>query len=138
MDYKIYKLTSPEGLVYIGLTKQTLTKRWNYGYGYSKNARLFHDICQFGWDNFKHELMETAATKDEGLLIEARLIEEYDSTNPEKGYNSHSNKYTRQRNHITKEKPFCYMCIETGKQYHTQTEIAAELNVSRQWVSRCI
>ena len=40
--YHIYKLTSPNNKIYIGLTKQEkLYRRWQYGSGYSENKLLY-------------------------------------------------------------------------------------------------
>ena len=132
MEYKIYKLTSPEGKVYIGLTKLTLTRRWNAGSGYSHNERLFADISQYGWDNFTHELIDTAPNKAEGQLKERKYIAEYDSANPEKGYNIYTNKSGG------RTKRSKYRCVETGRVYKTQQAIADEVGVSRQRVSQCV
>lgn len=135
MEYKIYKLTSPEGKVYIGLTKMSLSRRWSAGSGYRRNVRLFADILTYGWINFTHEIIAIAANKEDGLLLEAKYIAEYDSANPEKGYNGHSNKSTVRRSALRLPK---YECVETNKQYYTQQEIADEVGVTRSRVSQCI
>lgn len=46
MNYKIYKLTVPNGKVYIGMTKLKLKDRWNKGKNYRRNIELFNAITQ--------------------------------------------------------------------------------------------
>ena len=42
--YVVYKHTSPNGLVYIGITCQRPTRRWNGGNGYSYNHHFYDDV----------------------------------------------------------------------------------------------
>lgn len=95
-DYKIYMHTSPSNKVYIGQTSQDLkrrcgkggigyltkTKKWEYMQPAFANA-----ILKYGWENFKHEILMDGLTADEANYYEEKLIKEYDSTNPKKGYN---------------------------------------------------
>ncbi len=55
--YDVYKHTSPNGKVYIGITCQEDDFRWNDGEGYEKNALFYADIKKFGWNNINHELL---------------------------------------------------------------------------------
>lgn len=44
---------------YIGLTKQSLEKRWQNGLGYTKTQPLFYRAIQkYGWESFTHEILE--------------------------------------------------------------------------------
>ena len=90
MDEKemtVYKHTSPDGKVYIGITKADPDKRFNNGNGYKENELFFQDIKKYGWESFTHELLAVGLTVEEACHMEIELIREYDSTNPEKGYN---------------------------------------------------
>ena len=64
--WKIYKHTNLiNGKSYIGQTAQEdLNKRWADGHGYyakrkNKNNTIFYyAILKYGWENFKHEIIE--------------------------------------------------------------------------------
>ena len=84
----VYKHTNKiNGKVYIGMTTMHPKERWKNGAGYSGRNHFGRAIRKYGWNSFEHEIVETGLTRDEALKIEKMLIAEYDSTNPEKGYN---------------------------------------------------
>lgn len=41
----------------------------------------------YGWHNFAHEILYTELTKEQAEELEVELIQEFDSANPDKGYN---------------------------------------------------
>lgn len=86
--YSLYKHTTPEGKVYIGVTCQNPKSRWQKeGRGY-KGCRLFYEaILTHGWGNIAHEILASGLTKEEAFKAEQELIEQYDARNPDKGYN---------------------------------------------------
>lgn len=86
-NYTVYKHTCPNGKVYIGITCQKPHRRWNNGNGY-KDQIFYRAIQKYGWNNIKHEILYTNFTLEEANLMEQFLITLYDSTNPEKGYNT--------------------------------------------------
>lgn len=85
--YTVYKHTSPSGKVYIGITSQKPSRRWNNGNGYENNKYFKNSIQKYGWDNFKHEILFTNMPKEDAKLMEQLYIALYDSTNRTKGYN---------------------------------------------------
>lgn len=85
--YCVYKHTGPTGKVYIGITKRKPQKRWNSGHGYEANRYFYRAIQKYGWENFKHEIIADGLNKEEASEMERKLISEYDSTNPDVGYN---------------------------------------------------
>lgn len=85
--YCVYKHTGPEGKVYIGVTKIKPEKRWSHGKGYSSNRYFSRAIEKYGWDNFRHEIIESGLTRQEASDREKYYIALYDSTNPKYGYN---------------------------------------------------
>lgn len=87
MKYTVYKHTSPNGLVYIGITTKNPRYRWNNGNGYKPNKHFYNAILKYGWDNFKHEIVATGLSKETACKLEQTLIAEHDSTNPANGYN---------------------------------------------------
>lgn len=87
--YTVYKHTTPAGKVYIGLTNQRLAKRWGKdGAGYKAQILFYRAITKYGWENIKHEVIKEGLTRSEAAALEVELIALYDSTNPERGYNS--------------------------------------------------
>ena len=85
--YTVYKLTDPEGKVYIGCTGNPVEKRWGNGWQYHKNSPIHKAIRTIGWKNFKKEILYEKLTKEGGSKLEKWFIAYYDSGNPEKGYN---------------------------------------------------
>ena len=88
--YTIYKHISPSGKAYVGMTKLPPEKRWHHGQGYKNNNHFSHAINKYGWDNFKHQILSTNLTLDEACCAEKFLIEYWDLTNQDKGYNIES------------------------------------------------
>lgn len=87
--YKVYKHTCPNGKVYIGITcKKDVTKRWGRdGLGYNMQTLFYRAINKYGWDNIHHEIIEDNLSKEDAFELEKKLIKQYDSTNPNFGYN---------------------------------------------------
>lgn len=86
-NYKVYKLTSPSEKVYIGITCQTLKKRFMNGRGYKECPRIHGAIQKYGFESFKKEVVFSDLSKEEAEAKEIELISLYKSTNPEFGYN---------------------------------------------------
>lgn len=89
--YKVYKHTSPNGKVYIGITNQKPERRWcKNGQGYKENEYFCRAIEKYGWNNFNHEILAENLTEEEACNMEIKLIEEFNSTDRSCGYNRHS------------------------------------------------
>lgn len=73
--------------VYIGITRQKPTLRWQYGNGYKESTYFWHAIQKYGWKNIEHKILMTGLTANEAGMMERELIKKYDSMNPQKGYN---------------------------------------------------
>ena len=86
--YVVYKHTSPSDKVYIGITQMNPEYRWNHGKGYIKNHYFYRAIKKYGWDNFKHEILFENLTQKEACEKEIELIQFYQSTDPNFGYNT--------------------------------------------------
>lgn len=84
--YYVYKHTTPNGKVYIGITCRNPQIRWGYGSGY-KTQIFYRAVKKYGWENIKHEILFSDLTEEEASDKERKLIAEYDSCNPEHGYN---------------------------------------------------
>lgn len=87
MSWIVYKHTSPNQKVYIGITSQSRTRRWQHGLGYRTQQYFWRAIQKYGWDNFKHEVLFENLTAEEASEKEIELIAFYQSWHPEFGYN---------------------------------------------------
>ena len=88
--WTVYKITGPDGKVYIGQTGESLEVRWSKGYlkGSRKTrSPLGEAIAKFGKENFRKEALCENLTQEGAWELEEKFIELYDSMNPEKGYN---------------------------------------------------
>ena len=89
--YFVYKHTSPEGKVYIGITRKLPRERWAKGESYKENTDFHADIKKFGWDAFDHEILERGLDEQQALEAEDRFIRQFDCLRP-KGYNNRLNR----------------------------------------------
>ena len=73
---------------YVGITSQNPLYRWGKnGSGYKDNLHFWRAIEKYGWDNFKHEILEYDLTIDEANELEQYYISYYNSFNANHGYN---------------------------------------------------
>ena len=112
--YIVYMHTTPSGKRYIGITSQTVERRWQkgFGYAYGDNDYFFNAIKKYGWDNIKHEILFTGLTKSEAEEKEIELIAKYNTTSRDCGYNretgghatpKHTEEYKRKMSEMQKE-----------------------------------
>lgn len=85
-NFSVYKHTSPNKKVYIGITKNT-ERRWKKGNGYIGNKYFYRTIQKYGWHNIKHEILFENLTEEEAKLMEQMYIALFNSHNPNYGYN---------------------------------------------------
>ena len=92
MEYCIYKHTNTvNGKVYIGKTCQDPETRFgSNGCGYRECPYFYKAIKKYGWDKFTHEVLYSGLTLSEANALEIETIQQYDSTNRDKGYNIRS------------------------------------------------
>lgn len=83
--YSVYRLTCPDGKVYVGMTGRKPQRRWRSGYNHNPYVR--EAIRLHGWENIIKTVEATGLTKDEAERLEARLVDEYRSTDRQYGYN---------------------------------------------------
>jgi hypothetical protein len=80
------------GRKYIGLTKYTMMHRWNQHVSQSARSvggrwHFPNAIRKYGKDAFSHKILETFNTLEEANKLEEKYIKEFDTRNPEKGFN---------------------------------------------------
>ena len=87
-EHTVYKHTTPNGKVYIGITGRKPEKRWENGKGYKNNKYFYRAILKYGWENIEHDVLYDGLTKEQACNKEIELIAKYDATNPKHGYNN--------------------------------------------------
>ena len=85
--YTVYKHTTPDNKVYIGITARSVKERWRNGKGYPHSEYFNKAINEFGWENIKHEVLFTGLTQIEAEEKEIELIKEYKANDRAYGYN---------------------------------------------------
>lgn len=85
--WTVYRHTSPDGKMYVGVTCKPINRRWQNGTGYQNNKKFSADIDLYGWDNFQHEVLLTGLSHENACLAERMFIHYWGLTDPEKGYN---------------------------------------------------
>lgn len=86
-SYTVYMHTTPSNKCYIGITGQSIYKRWQRGGGYANNDYFTKAINKYGWDNIKSEVLYENLTLEEAKEKEIALIKKYKATDREHGYN---------------------------------------------------
>ena len=86
-NYAVYIHTSPLGKKYVGVTGQSVQKRWLGGRGYFRNEYFTRAINKYGWDNFTHEIVASGLSKEDAERLEKSLIARYRSNCKKYGYN---------------------------------------------------
>ena len=88
------------GKSYVGMTSRKPNERWDSGWGYKNNLRMWNDIQNSDWNkDWEHNIIGQFEDKQEALNIEEMFIWLFDSTN--EGYNtsaysSHSCKHSEE------------------------------------------
>lgn len=85
--YYIYCHTFPNEKRYVGITRTSPERRWGKGKNYSTCPLMDRAIQKYGWENIKHEVVDTAESKDEAEAKERHYIKQFMSDRPEYGYN---------------------------------------------------
>lgn len=90
-DYVVYIHTNLiNGKKYVGITKQSVNRRWRNGNGYYQNTHFYRAIQRDGWDNFTHEIIKAGLNKKEACRLETELIAKYKTNDEHYGYNKSS------------------------------------------------
>ena len=85
--YTVYQHRNlSNGKSYIGMTSLNPKKRWDYGWGYQRNPKMWKDIQNSDWNkDWQHNILGKFEDKQEALNVEEMFIWLFDSIN--KGYN---------------------------------------------------
>jgi len=87
--YKVYVWTnSVNGKRYIGTTGTTMEKRAGAnGYYYQGSPKFYAAIRKYGFDKFSYQILADNLTKEQAAELETKYIKEFDTMNPDVGYN---------------------------------------------------
>lgn len=81
--WKVYYHLFPDGTIYVGITSQPLSKRWQRGNGY-KSQKVYEIIAQYDWDSeIEHVLFADNLTLEEACNMEKLLIQNLRETCPQ-------------------------------------------------------
>lgn len=153
--YRVYKHTFPNGKVYIGMTKHTISDRIQLGYQHNKY--MLAAIAEFGWKSVKSETLISDLSSADAELAEIKYIAEYQADNPLFGYNisaggkatyaglSHTEEYKHYMSEINSGKVFTEMHrknlsnshkgLMVGDQNPMYGKPKSELTIQRQYDS---
>ena len=62
-NYTVYMHISPSGKKYIGITGQSIERRWGNGTGYKNCISFNRAIEKYGWNNIKHIILYSGLSK---------------------------------------------------------------------------
>ena len=86
--WTVYKHTSPNNKVYVGITSKPIVRRFGvHGQGYKSNRHFWNAINKYGWERFKHEVIADGLNFETACEMEKQLIREYKSYDSRYGYN---------------------------------------------------
>ena len=86
--WSVYVHTTPDGKKYVGMSTDP-QKRWACGNGY--RTKIFRDAIDFwGWDKIQHEIIHDKLSLKEAENLERELIQKYNTTNRDYGFNIES------------------------------------------------
>ena len=131
-NWKVYKLTSPNGRSYVGCTKLPLWQRWENGCNYKHNKELYADIVQYGWINFTKEVLWEGEDETIAREQEHDRIKQFPD-----GYNIYRGQKEPTRSPNDKTPPKPVICVETGIIYNSIYHAAKENNLAKNKISYC-
>ena len=86
-NYCVYRHITPADKIYVGVTMNPKRRFSRNGSGYKGSASFYSAILKYGWDNIKHEILETGLTSKEADDREMHYIKLYKSNEKEYGHN---------------------------------------------------
>jgi group I intron endonuclease len=85
--YYVYCHTFPNGKRYVGITRTSPERRWGKGRNYNTCPLMDRAIQKYGCENIKHDVIDTAESREDAEAKERHYIELFMSDRPEHGYN---------------------------------------------------
>lgn len=88
-NYSIYVHIFPNDKRYYGISTSPENRWGENGIGYQNQPKMWAAIQEFGWENIKHEIIMQNLTRQNALMIEEALINQYKTNIPACGYNDY-------------------------------------------------
>ena len=127
-NWCVYIHTAPNGKRYVGITSQSVKERWRNGNGYKHNSHFTRAINKYGWDAISHEVVANGLSEDAAKQMEIELIQRYNSTNQDCGYNiSCGGEGTLGVRHYGEDNPFY------GKHHSQENKMLISDTVKHAW-----
>lgn len=127
-NWCVYIHTTPSGKKYVGITSQSVKERWRNGNGYKYNSHFTRAISKYGWDSISHEVVADGLSEDAAKQMEIELIQQYDSTNQNYGYNiSCGGEGTLGVRHYGEDNPFY------GKSHSCENKMLIANSIRHAW-----
>lgn len=123
------------GKLYIGQTgEDNVEKRYKNGLNYLRCPYFYNAIQKYGWDNFEHIVLFNNLSKDVADIVETALIDKYDTTNRDFGYNLQSGGTNGKPNDVTRLKMsenHADVSGENNPMYHKNHSLETRLKMSK-------
>lgn len=131
-NYLVYiHINRQNNKIYVGLTRQELSRRWQAS-AYKNCTHFERAIKKYGWDAFEHIVVADNLTANEASAMEIRLIHDFQTTNPQYGYNCDPGGIKRlYMSEATKEK---LRRCNLGKKYSEVTKEKHRINAKNRVV----
>ena len=124
------------GKSYIGMTSLEPKRRWDSGWGYKDNLRMWNDIQESDWNkDWEHSIIGQFENKQEALNVEEMFILLFDSTNGgynTSAYSSHSCKHSEETKRKIRENNPSKAVIQLSKDGKFIAEYPSIREASRQ------
>jgi predicted GIY-YIG superfamily endonuclease len=143
--YTVYMHICPNGKKYIGITMQSVKKRWANGLGYRRQKYFFNAILKYGWDNIEHIVVASGLSKQDAGALERKLINKHKTSDRKYGYNnSLGGEYSRygvkdlhynQRESNPASKSV--VCVELNVVFNTMTDAHEKMSVDVSAIAKC-
>lgn len=126
--YRVYRYVFPDGMIYVGMTKNSIQTRRDQGYQHNK--RLQTAIRSVGWAGLTVEILADNLTREQAEEKEKYFISVFRSDNPENGYNvssggkstfaglKHSESYKKHMSDLYKGRSFSQETLNKMKESH--------------------
>lgn len=133
--YCLYKHTSPDGKVYIGITSMNPLTRWQSGHGYKGNSYFTRAINKYGWENFSHEILFDNLTEEEAKQKEISLIAKHKSNQRKYGFNISSGGESKAGTKISERQKEIIRAANIGKIVSKETREKLREASKRTWAN---
>lgn len=134
--YTVYKHTSPDGRVYIGITRMKPEQRWARGKNYKCNTYFTRTVEKYGWDNFTHEILADGLTEQEAKEMEIALIKKHRSNERKYGFNISSGGESKAGTKISETQKERIRESNIGKIVSEETRKKLSVSSKRRWQNK--